>query len=325
MLNHMLTIGRACVYYVALITYTWIYALISDLFQILNKISPIDPVKKATFNNFVKYLYAHAMMLILETCGVTIHLSNKIKSNRMIWISNHRSKLDGIIIQCFLYANGNANTSVVKKSISLIPFFGQFGKNVESIFIDRNNSAKEVLATGSEKSIGESNSILIFPEGATLSPDSKSRSDKYADQNNLGKFDNVLVPKIAGLDIVKTSGKFDIIGDLTLRYESPTIPGITEHSYLDLFRRFPRDIYIDVNYHNVTDIDLYKIYKWKDTKLAQPLMKSNYTEKNNYSVAGIVFNGILLPAFVYSMYNIDIIRYPVLIVTAISTIGLYCR
>ena len=38
--------------------------------------------------------------------------------------------------------------------------------------------------------------LLLFPEGTDLTPDTKSRSDKFAEDRNLQKYDFVLHPRL---------------------------------------------------------------------------------------------------------------------------------
>ena len=316
------TVIRASVYYIFLIIFTYIYNLVTETFLIFDFLyEKIDVMEKNTFKNNVKYCYAHAILLVLKLVGVTIHLDKEISSNRMIWISNHRSKLDGLIIQSLLYLNGCNNVAVVKKSISYIPIFGSYGENVDSVFIDRNSdTAKEILTKASIKCSQLNTSILIFPEGATLSPSSKIRSDRFALDNNINKLDSVLIPKTAGFDIIKANGQFTEIGELTIRYDNPSLPGFTEHSFLDLFEIFPTEVYFNVNHHETDDFDLRQVFETKNIILNEPLNKNNYSAKVKYSKLLVLANVILFVGFNYFNWINVYFRYASIALSVFSII-----
>lgn len=314
------TIIRGLTYYILLIVFTCIYSLVMDLVCMITFIRPITPTTRNKIVNWFKYSYAHAIMLILKVCGVTFYVDRKVASDRMIWISNHRSKLDGLIIQSFLYVNGCYNVAVIKKAICYYPFFGSFSRNMDSVFIDRaDETSNEILKQASSKSLLTGDSVLIFAEGTTLSLASKLRSDNFANENGLRKFTNVLIPRKSGVEIIKKNGKFDRIGDLTLRYDNPPLPGFDEHSYLDLLKIFPHDIFINVKYFDSDNLDLYQVYENKNDFLAQEHSKSDYL-KNNYSFGWIIFNATILISFCYLFYSQLFFRYGVYLLS-IYTIG----
>jgi 1-acyl-sn-glycerol-3-phosphate acyltransferase len=263
------------------------------------------------FYNNLKYYYAHAYLLILKFVGVKIYLSNKISTERMIWISNHRSKLDGLMVQSLLCAHGNNVVSVIKKSISYFPIFASFGQHTKNIFIHRSKiQAEKVLENKSKKSFRKNRSILIFPEGATMSENSKSRSDKYALENNLTKLKNLLVPRTTGYDIIQKEGKFRKTGNITIRYDEPSIPEKMEHSYGSLLKFFPKVVYVDVEYsNNTTAANLNDLFIQKDKKLDQPINKNNYTTECDYSVGCLIFNFNAFLIFYYLVLSVPFFGY----------------
>ena len=324
----MITIIRAFVYYIMFIMYTYMYNLLAEysyfaeaIFRHKFNVDEQFTEKNGYYNNF-KYYYAHAYFTILKIVGTKIYLNNKILHERILWISNHRSKLDGIIVQSILCANGNDVVSVTKKSISYIPIFNSFGEHMKCIFIKRSKTeAEKIIMEESKNSLEKNRSILIFPEGTTLSPNTKLRSDKYATEKNLQPFKNVLIPKNTGYDIIRREGKFDRIGNITIRYAEPSIPEYSEHSFANLFRIFPRAVYIDIDYgDNISFNDLYKIFSEKEKKLEQPINKNDYHLIHNYSSICLILNLIIFIIFYYIFLYVPFFRYATLIYTLVMYI-----
>ena len=319
-------------YYVVLIMFTFLYNFICDLFRLKNILMKrFGYATKPQFNGFyenIKYYYAHCYLLILKLFGVKIYINGNLSEKRMLWISNHRSKFDGLLVQSVLCAAGSNAIAVVKKSISFIPLFGSFGNHSKSIFIQRERSeAEKVLSDHSCRSQTKNRSILVFPEGATMSPNSKQRSDEYSLKNNLPIFKNVLLPRKTGFDIIKDNGSFDNIGNITIRYADPELINNAEHSFLDLLWIFPKRIYIDISYESSKTIDLYETFSKKDKQLGDVLCIENYQPHQNfasyYSSLWLLFNLVAFVAFYLMFFTIPVFRYVAIMFTIVSTIELY--
>lgn len=327
---NLLTALRASLYYLLLIMTTFMYNVISELLWFAEEIAPIKTgiekhqVSEIGYKQYVKKYYGHAILLIYKLVGITIYLksdNDKILMDRRLWISNHRSKLDGLLMQSLLCSSGNNTVSITKKSVEYYPLFGSFGRHADTIFIHRNrDKCEKILREKSVESFENSRSIMIFPEGSTLSPDSKSRSDKFATENNLMPTNNVLIPRTLGFDIIKTNGKFNLTGDLTIQYDNPSLLSTVEHSFLDLFHTFPREIYIDINYKNVNTDDLYELFIEKDKKISKQIEKSLYKKNNNYSIITMVFNVVIFLFFYGLFFTFWPFKYGTLMITLITSI-----
>lgn len=330
----MLSFCKAIAYYFLLVTYTYIYIIIGECLQILGHIMPITV--SHYFN--LRYYYSHAYLLIMKLLGIRIVITGeKIKIDRILWISNHRSKFDGLLIQTLLCASGNDVIAVAKNSIKYIPIIGSFGRYSDTMFIKRNKHFDEkILQDGSKQSIINNQSILIFPEGRTLSPDSKLQSDHYAMANNLPILNNVLLPKNTGFNIIQKEGSFSTIGDITLSYANPIINGYGEHSFLHLFIKFPTEIHINIRYHDISSNELLqtfhdsnallKIFQDKDKYLEAKDLENTY--KNKCNDAGYVKNNLCLVCnfvgyFVFYLlfYSSPIFRYATLLIGLVSFIN----
>jgi 1-acyl-sn-glycerol-3-phosphate acyltransferase len=272
----------------------------------------------------IKYYYAHCYLLILDLLGVNIYINGNISKDRILWISNHRSKLDGLVIQSVICSSGSNTISVVKKLIAYIPIFTSFGKYTNCIFIQRTKSlAEKVLMHHSHTSYIKNRSIMIFPEGATMTPHAKQLSDKYAQENNLSIRKNVLLPRIAGFDIIKSTGKFNRLGDITIRYAFPVISNNDKHSFIDLLWIFPKKIYIDVSYHDINTINLYTLFEEKDKHLENNIDYKKYKLFDGCSDLYKIGNLLIFIAF-FSLYYLFPIFFPLTIgITICGTIRSY--
>ena len=304
---------RALVYYLMLFMYTYMYNLIAYTFYFSDKIIDFKLYKNITL------YYAHAFYVILKIVGVKIFINNKIRTDRMLWISNHRSKFDGLLMLILLRLAEIDIISVIKHSISYLPFFNAFSAHTDLIYIKRTKSeAEKTLTEKSRKTLITGKSILIFPEGTTISPSTKAYSDKYATENNIQPFQNLLLPRTTGYEIIQREGQFNKTGNITLRYADPIIHGNSGHSYLDLFKIFPSSIYIDIKYEdNTKPENLYNLFEEKDVQLNQPIVKESYQEFNNYSKLCFILNFISFIAFYYLLFTVPYFGYITLVFNSI--------
>jgi lysocardiolipin and lysophospholipid acyltransferase len=291
---------------------------------------PSSFIKENGFYANIRYYYAHSYLLLLKLLGVRIYLNDKISTKRTLWISNHRSKLDGLVIQSVLCAGKNDTFVVVKKSISYLPIFGSFGKHVDCIYVGRDNAFNDsnIISLSAKKSLDMNKSVLIFPEGTTLSDKSKKKSDSYAIKNNICLSGNTLIPRTTGFRILKANGKFDHLGDITIRYNNPAIYGITGHSYLDLFNVFPKEIYLDINYSDINYSDtesdnLVDLFAKKDEKLNKSINYENYSITCPYSIGCLLLNFTIFVIFYSGFLILPYFFYMTLIISLYSTIKMW--
>lgn len=326
-------IVNGLIYYVIFILYMYMYNFISEISYVADSCMaeccdiPLYFIEKNGFYGNIRYYYAHSYLLLLKILGVKIYINKKILKDRMLWISNHRSKLDGLIIQSVLCASKNDTIAVVKNSIRKIPIFGSFGEHVDAIYLNRSNtqSDRNILSSSAKKSIEKEKSILIFPEGTTISPKSKKISDNYAMKKNINATNLTLIPRNTGFDILKTEGKFNKVGNITIRYECPSIIGINEHSYLHLFKIFPKNVYLDVEYLDINDCNLSDLFLEKDKNMAKPIIVTDYPYQHMYSVSCLFFNLILLIIFYLLCFTVPFFCCMTVIISLYSIIKIWIK
>lgn len=317
---YMKTIMRAYIYYTLLIMLTYIYNLVVFASYLFHKIISRRNTNHHKLLSLATYYYGHGYTLILRLVCTKIYVCGPISAARTLWISNHRSKLDGPVIFCALCTGGNDIVVVMKKAIEHIPIFGSTYKFGEQICIYRNKvRAEKVLSERSKGSILTGKSILIFPEGTTMSCHSKRVSDEYALANGMHKFRNVLIPRMAGFKILQQDGKFDVVGNITIRYGDPTLTETFRHSFLDLFINFPREIYLNLEYETIEPDNLHGAFNIKDKLLDQPINRNNY-QIQKYSMVCMIFNVVVFVAFYYGCIISPFFRYLTMGLTIVSYI-----
>ena len=111
------------------------------------------------------------LYLLRALCGITWKvegLSNLTKKP-FILVSNHQGQWESLFIQTLCIPN----TSIIKKELLFIPFFGWALACMKPITLNRSNrfsSLKKVISTGIIK-IKEGYTVILFPEGTRNSPE----------------------------------------------------------------------------------------------------------------------------------------------------------
>ena len=266
----------------------------------------------------IRYYCAYGYLSILKLTGIRIYQSGEpIRHGRSLWISNHRSKLDGIIIQTLLCVSGNDTISVVKDSIRQIPIFGSFGTHCRCLFIRRDKTAAaKILEAGGRLSRANNWSVLIFPEGTTMSPYSQGLSHMFSEERSIDKFERVLFPKTTGFNLMKQ--EFETVGNITISYGNPSFKGNEEHSFPALFRIFPHEVYIHIKYVD-TNVDLMDVFREKDLMLEKAPVKRS-ANNYRYSCLALLVNMFGHMAFLYCLYASNYFRYLIMAITIFACV-----
>ncbi|XP_064292164.1 lysocardiolipin acyltransferase 1-like isoform X2 [Plodia interpunctella] len=112
--------------------------------------------------------------------------------------------------------------------------------------------------------------LVLFPEGTDLSEDNKRRSDKFADANNLPKFQFLLHPRTTGwvalCSALRGSGLKSVY-DVTVAYDKPAQ---TEADVL--YGRIPKHVYFHVKKHSIEQLP-------EDDLALRGWLKNRWSEK----------------------------------------------
>lgn len=297
---------------------SYIYLCINSVF---NYFINLLTEKNIDFSKILMYYSSCFYLSTFKLLGISIYYrGDEIINDHILWISNHRSKLDGIILQAMTIYKNNFSMGISKYNIKYVPIINPLIRFYRTIFIERNiGHSKGTLIMAAITSKSEKLSIFLFPEGTTMSIDSKKRSDKYAKENGLQVTTNTLIPHITGFELLKNYGDFTSIGNILIRYSNPSIPGYQAHSYIDLFYLFPSEIYIDMKYENFDCNQLYDKFIEKDKILNNNIDKNEY-KKFDISINDMIISNILFIIFYSLMFSFPYFAYGTLILIITSYI-----
>ena len=123
------------------------------------------------------------IMFILKAlkllCGIGWNIKGieNIPTTPFVMVSNHQSPWESFFLQTLFLPT----SSIMKKEILIIPFFGWAISRLKPISINRKvkmESLRKVIAEGGER-IQEGYAVLVFPEGTRKNP-----------KDDIGKFGN---------------------------------------------------------------------------------------------------------------------------------------
>ncbi len=114
-------------------------------------------------------------------CGVKVEivgLENIEKGRPVVLVANHQSEWETYVLQVLMAPV----STVLKKELLSIPFFGWGLRMVQPIAIDRSkrsNALKQIISQGKER-LEDGRSVLIFPEGTRIKPNDEQAFNKGA-------------------------------------------------------------------------------------------------------------------------------------------------
>jgi 1-acyl-sn-glycerol-3-phosphate acyltransferase len=147
---------RSLLYYIGSTISLVVFGLLSLLFLLINKKIGIHVV--LTWNKFI-------LTWLKVCCGISVEVKQEAETipKPCVIVSNHQCAWETIYLQLYFYPL----TTVLKKELLNIPFFGWGLRLLEPIAIDRSQpvqALKEIKKTAAER-IKNNKSVLIFPEG----------------------------------------------------------------------------------------------------------------------------------------------------------------
>lgn len=288
-------------------------------------ISPLKLINKSKYDDVIGYSKsAFSKLLILVNNSSTIRLYNyKAINKKSIIISNHQLYTDWLYLWCLLYKlniNHDKLIIILKNSLKHIPILGWGMQFFNFIFLKRNWSKDETTLNNQLGSISDDNfTLLLFPEGTTLSNESRPRSIRYTEKIGVKDFDYLLYPRVTGLlasiRALKHNNLVDII-DTTIAY--PNIPkdiyGQDYYSLKSIFfnNNFPDIIHMHMNSYSLEDIPIdndenftkWLLSRWQEKEKRLELFEKSNTldETDDYEDISITFNRPLmhtLDAFIW--------------------------
>ena len=126
--------------------------------------------------------------------------------------------------------------------------------------------------------------ILIFPEGTDFTEKSKEKSDKYAEQKGLPKYDYTLHPKTTGFTFLvqhlRSANFLDAVYDLTIGY-----PDCTPQQEVDfLCGNFPKEVHINIKKYRLAEMpsDEADLRTWLEKRWVEKEKMLTDFAKNKY-------------------------------------------
>jgi len=154
--------------------------------------------------------------------GNTYYSGNFISSNKIDIITcNHINFCDALSIISIIKNFSKKDLYVImKKDLIKLPIIGIFAKN--NLTLERSLEHDKENIINFIKKI-ENGVILILPEGTRMNKQNFEKSIEYSKNNNLKKYDNLLYPKMKGLDIIinvlNDRNKLGNLIDITLKID----------------------------------------------------------------------------------------------------------
>lgn len=138
-------------------------------------VKPIHRQKVLNIHNLI------LLTLFKLLCGVKVRiqgLENLPRDRACVVVANHQCEWETYFLQVLI----TPLSTVLKKELLSVPFFGWGLRMVQPIAIDRSqksNALKQILKQGKERIEG-GRSVLIFPEGTRVSPGEEKAFNKGA-------------------------------------------------------------------------------------------------------------------------------------------------
>ena len=204
--------------------------------------------------------------------------SNKID----IVICNHISRIDSFLITSIIKNNTiKPIYPIIQKELKKIPLIGSFHKGC--IVLERDLSKDKETIINSIKNI-DNGIIIIYPEGTRMNEDNFKKSHEYCEKNQLKKYNNLLYPKMKGLDIIinelNNSNKLGNLIDISFRLKDSLK---FKTGYLDFIKHNVGNVYCNINSYKINKLCINNYDNLKNWILMIWDKKEEYiNEYNNY-------------------------------------------
>lgn len=157
--------------------------------------------------------------------GCDFYIDNKFvrPEKKTLIICNHPSYFDAMPIFWWAakYNRMQDLVFVGKNSVAHAPIIGPIMAN-SYLLINRNFDADKgnIMTYCENLNMSDKPYIfVIFPEGTTYDEPTISKSNEYADENQINRFSNVLCPRTRGTQLILETLKPDSILDMTIIYD----------------------------------------------------------------------------------------------------------
>ncbi|XP_055945741.1 1-acyl-sn-glycerol-3-phosphate acyltransferase epsilon-like isoform X2 [Argiope bruennichi] len=269
-----------------------------------------DDIYYSVYQKFVLFFFEHVTGTKLIIHGNLEVLSKK---ERVIYISNHQSTVDWIVVHMLADRQGSIGhvRYVMKDSLQLVPLYGFYFYEHGCVFVKRHyfDSKKMVSSLRYLKDKRIPTWMVIFPEGTRYNPEASEmieKSQSFAKDRGLVPLKHVLTPKYKGFHIALEHLK----NNLDAVYDATVIYSCTKGSKKTLRTKAPSmfefvtgccdAVYVHINridMHNIPTNEsefktwLHNLFHKKDR-----LLDEYYNGKNSPSKNSLLSQGHRSPA-----------------------------
>jgi 1-acyl-sn-glycerol-3-phosphate acyltransferase len=189
------------------------------------------------------------------------------QARRDVLIANHQIYTDWAYIWGLMNSIGRAGELkiVMKRSLRALPVLGWSMRMFDFVFLRRKWEQDRVHFQRRLASISGSGAdfcLVLFPEGTTLTAETRAKSDVFAMHLGLPALEHVLQPRVLGLweALRALKGQIDGLFDITLAYEGVT-PNTDAECVFSIWQlvywgHAPRRIHCHLNYLAIKEIPL---------------------------------------------------------------------
>lgn len=232
------------------------------------------------------YLWFKFAANILMQAGAKIVITGDVDRfpTKCIILMNHRTRYDWMYYWCLVdHFSAHQHIKIVlKNSIKRLPGFGWATQFSTFVFLKRDLLKDKGYLLDMIHYFKKANTVLnlmLFPEGTNLHPFTVEKSNKFAEQNNLEKYEYSLHPRSTGflfivnaLNSDPSTYQLDGIVDVTIGYKG----NIPADESLILMGYLPDEVHFDVKYYKMSELPpsdegkeawLRDIWKSKESKL----------------------------------------------------------
>lgn len=143
-----------------LVTIGIFFTALTSLFVVV--FYPAFPHGEFTVNR-VSRIWAKLLLKISNVTGDVIGAGNVLTDRPQIFMANHQSGFDILIVRAFLPGQMRW---IAKKELFKIPVFGAALRRTGAVEIDRQNRTKAIISLeDAARQIREGKSVMTFPEG----------------------------------------------------------------------------------------------------------------------------------------------------------------
>ncbi|XP_052057487.1 lysocardiolipin acyltransferase 1-like [Mytilus californianus] len=239
----------------------------------------------------------YAVFLYEKICGVKAVITGDVvyDDECELIIMNHRTRFDWLFVFSYQIRCGSLRHFKIslKEILKNVPGPGWAMQCAGYLFLHRNwEHDKSTISKCFMyfKKLNYKPQILLFPEGTDLTPWTKAKSDKFAQDNGVEPYEYVLHPRTRGfkyfVEQMRDVNLFDSIIDVTVGY-----PVNIPQNESDILKgNFPKEVHFYIKRHKALDIpsseenvDIWcqKVWKEKEERLKKFYQDKKFDVKDN--------------------------------------------